>query len=96
MSDGVQLEFNIENKSSEEMQLSLMQKQIDQMCDSMGKVRRKLFSEMSEMKKLYAGLQKENEELKTMLKELKGEKTEWTYGQGDCLFDVREPQRAIG
>lgn len=92
----MQLEFNIENKSPEEMQLSLMQKQIDEMCESMGKVRRKLFSEMGEMKKLYAGLQKENEELKTMLKELKGEKTVWTYEKKDCLFDVQEYREAIG
>ncbi len=96
MSEAIQLEFNIENKSSEEMQLSLMQKQIDQMGESMGKVRRKLFSEMSEMKKLYVELQKENENLKQMLKELKNEKTEWTYGEGGCLFDVREHREAVG
>lgn len=96
MSADVQLEFNIENKSSEEMTLFLMQKQIDAMGDSMGKVRRKLFSEMSEMKKQYAELQKENQELKTILKELKNERTEWTYGQNGNLFDVREYQTAIG
>lgn len=92
----VQLEFNIEGKSSEEMQLSLMQKQIDEMSDSVGKVRRKLFAELGEMKKLYAELQKENQELKNMLKEIKNEKTEWTYEKEGCLFDVREPQRAVG
>lgn len=97
MSESVQLEFNIENKSSEEMQLLLMQKQIDQMSDSMGKVRRKLFSEMSEMKRLFSDLQRENQELKTMLKEIKNEKTQWIYGQEGCLFDVREYQEtAVG
>lgn len=91
----VQLEFNIEDKNPEEIKLSLMQKQIDQLSESMGKVRRKLFSEMGEMKKLYAELQKENEQLKIMLKELKNEKTEWNYGQDDCLFNVREYREAI-
>lgn len=86
----VQLEFNIENKDSSEMQLFQMQKQIDQVCESMGKVRRRIFSELGEMKKMYAALQKENEELKTILKDLKNEKTEWAYEQEDCLFDVRE------
>ena len=92
MNADVQLEFNIENRSPEEVQLSILQKQIDQMCESMGKVRRKLFSEMSEIKKMYAELHQENQELKTMLKELKNERTEWTYGQNGSLFDVREYQ----
>ncbi len=96
MNGSMQLEFNIENKSSEEMKLSLMQKQIDEICDSMGKVRRKLFSEMSEVKKLYTELQKENQELKSMLKEINGEKTIWTYEKKDCLFDVQEYRPAIG
>lgn len=93
---GIQLEFNIDNKSPEEVRLSQMHSQIAMMEESMGKVRRKLFSEMSEMKKLYADLKKENEELKTMLKELKNEKTEWAYGENGRLFDVREYREAIG
>lgn len=98
MNTEVQLELNIENKTSEEMQLAIMQKQIDQMCESMGKVRRKLFSELGEMKKVCSELQKENEELKSVLKELKNEKTktEWIYGQNGCLFDVREYPKAVG
>jgi SNF2 family DNA or RNA helicase len=91
----IQLEFNMENKTSEEMQLFIMQKQIDLMTESMGKVRRKLFSEMGEMRKLYAELQKENAELKTMLKEIKNEKTEWNYRQNGFLFDIQQPQRAV-
>lgn len=93
---GIQLEFNIENKSPEEMNLSLMQKQIDEMCDSMGKVRRKLFSELGEMKKVCSTLQQENEELKSIVRELKHGKTQWTYGQADRLFDVRQYQEASG
>ena len=94
MSD-LQLEFNIDKKSPEEFQIYLMQKQIDQMSDSLGKVRRRLFSEMGEMKKLYGELHKENLELKTIVKELTHEKTEWTYGQNGYLFDVQEYQRKV-
>jgi len=93
--DTIQLEFNIENKSPEELRLFLMEKQIQEMNDSMGKVRRKLFSEMGEMKKLFYELQKETYELKMMLKEIKNEKIEWTYGQNDCLFDVQEYRKAM-
>ena len=90
MGTEVQLEFNIENNTPEEVRLLIMQKQIDAMSESMGKVRRKLFSEMGELKKLYAELQRENQDLKTILKELKNERTEWAYGENGCLFDVRE------
>ena len=43
MNTAIQLKFNIENKSPEDNQLSNMQNQIDQMCESMGKVRTKTF-----------------------------------------------------
>lgn len=92
MSTAVQLEFNFDDKNPEEMQLHLMQKQIDEFCQSMDKVRRKLFSELGEMKKVCASLQKENEDLKATLKEIKHGKTQETDGQADSLFDVREYQ----
>lgn len=92
----VQLEFNIDNKSSQEMSLDAMQKQIDQMSVSMDKVRRKLFAELGEMKRLYADLQKQNEELKNILRNTSYEKTQWSYGQKGCLFDVQESERAFG
>ncbi len=92
----VQMEFNINNDSATDVKLSLMQKQIDEMHESMGKVRRKLFGEMGEMKKLYTELKAENEGLKMQLKELKNEKTEWVYTKEDCLFDVQESRQACG
>ena len=95
MSEAIQLELNIENKTPEEIRLSLMQKQIDQMGESMGKVRRKLFAEMGEMKKLYLEVQRENEELKSLLRSLKNEKTEWIYSQNGFLFDVVDSQKAV-
>ena len=92
MSD-LQLEFNIDKKSPEEFQIYLMQKQLDLMTVSMGKVRRRLFSEMGEMKKICGELHKENLELKTLVKEITHEKTQWTYGKNGYLFDVQEYQR---
>lgn len=89
-----QLELNFDGKSEDEMALFLMQKQINEMSDSMGKVRRRLFSELGEVKKVLADLKRENESLREMLKELSHENTEWTYGHGDNLFDVRQYKEA--
>lgn len=86
----IQLELNIKNESEEDVKLSAMQKQIDAMSDSMGKVRRKLFAEVSEMKKQVATLQSENQLLKDILRDLKNEKTQWSYGENGFLFDIRE------
>ena len=88
----IQLELNIENKSPEEMSLSLMQKQFDELTVSMGKVRRKIFAELGEMKKLMGLVQQENEELKSILKDATHGKTQWTYAQNGCLFDVSKHQ----
>lgn len=92
----LQLEFNIDNKSPEEIRFSLMEKQLGQMSESMGKVRRCLFAEVGQMKKLYIELQKENLELKAIVKELKNERQEWVYGQEGCLFELQEAQIAVG
>lgn len=90
MSDAIQLELNLQEKSLEEMTLISMQKQLDAMAESMGKVRRKLFGEMGEMKKLYATLFQENETLKLKLNELTQEKIEWVYQNGENLFEQKE------
>ena len=92
----IQLEFNLDNETDSEAKLSYMQKQIDDMHESMGKVRRKLFAQVGEIQKEHYALKQENVELKKTLKEMKGEKTEWIYAQGDSLFDVREYQKACG
>lgn len=92
----VQLEFNIENKTEIDMMAFLMQKQIDAMHESMGKVRKKLFSQMGELQKLCLSIQEENETIKKMLRELKNEKTHWIYAQENNLFDVREVKEAVG
>jgi archaellum component FlaC len=95
MGEAIQLELNLENKTVEELKLDLMQKQLDQMSDSMGKVRKKLFAEMGEVKKLYAQAQREAEELKILIKMIKNEKTQWTYSEGGYLFNVMESSNQL-
>lgn len=92
----IQLELNIHAESQEDFKLSCMQKQIDEICVSMGKVRRKLFAEMGEVKKLCHSLERENKELKSLLEDLKNEKVKWVYAQEGYLFNVSEHKEAVG
>ncbi len=82
----IQLELNIENESPKQTRLSQMQKQIDEMSESIGKVRRKLFSEMGELKKLCAELQNENKQLKILLKELKNERLRFKFNSNVAIY----------
>lgn len=81
----IQLEFNLDDADEYDIRLSCMQRQIDAIGESMGKVRRKLFAELGEVKKVCFMLQQENESLKGMLK---SEKVEWKYSVNDKLFEV--------
>ncbi len=58
----IQLQFNLGPAH--------MQKQIFDLECSMGKVRRKLFAEMQEVRKQYAQLLKEHEDLKLQIQEM--------------------------
>jgi hypothetical protein len=95
MSVDVQLEFNIENKSADELRAEIMQKQIDALSDSLTKVRKKLFAEVGALKKILGDVLIENEHLKDVLGKQKHDKIEWLYKtENGCLFDVRESQEA--
>lgn len=93
--ESLQLQLNIDDLSDSELKLQNMQRQIDAACSSMDKVRRKLFAEQGEWKKLVLAMQVENLELKQKLKEISGEKIEWTYQKEGCLFDVQDPLQAF-
>ncbi len=84
--NAIQLEFNIDNKSPAEMEMQYMKQLLTEMNESMGKVRRKLFAEMSEMKRICLAVQKENECLKEMIQGNK--EIEWDYNKPGYLFDV--------
>lgn len=86
----VQLEFNLKDESYEDLKISAMQQQIDAMHASMGKVRKKLFGELSELKKACFSLQIENQSLKEVVRSIKGEKTEWVYLENGFLCNAKE------
>lgn len=85
-----QLEFNITNETELELRLSEMEKHIDEMHQTMDKVRKKLFSQLDYLQKLCLELQNENRNLKTTIRELSNEEKPWIYRQDGRLFDLRE------
>lgn len=91
----IQYELNMENQSEIDVKFSNIQKQVDAACASMDKVRRKLFAENGEMKKLHQKLIIEIDDLREQLRRLQDEnkKVEWVYGEGDSLFNVRESKQ---
>jgi hypothetical protein len=82
----IQLEFDLHFVDPQDKKFILLQKQIDTMEESMGKVRRKLFAEWQSVKKLCEELKQENECLKSMILEMKSKKNEWSYGKDGSLF----------
>lgn len=87
--NAIQLEFDIESRTPEEREFYYMRKEIAAMNESMGKVRRKLFAEIGEMKKACNALHLENEALKAQLREMQNSPTSWEYCKGDRLFDTQ-------
>lgn len=63
----MQLYLNLDNVTEEEHHLAMMQRQIDELVESMGKVRRKMFAELGEVKRQVADLQEENANLRQAL-----------------------------
>ena len=92
----VPVETNIETKIQEDNPLSLMQKQFEELTESMTKVRKKLFGELGEMKKTFVVIQKENEDLKSMLEEFRHVQIHRTDRQECGFFDVSKHQEATG
>ena len=95
MENTIQLEFNLENLPPEQLTLSIMQNQLHVLNESMGKVRRKLFAELGEVKRLYLQMKTENDELKSKIHLLGHAKTEWLYQTNDSLFEMCD-QHASG
>ena len=82
----IQLEFDLDDTENQE--IFVIQKQIDQLNLSLGKARRKLFAEMSELKKLYNCVLEENQILKKLVEDLKKHKTKWQYFENETLFKI--------
>lgn len=85
----LQLTLPFDEKDPVDLRLHQMQEQIDLMNQSMGKVRKRLFFELCEIKKRCDTLIHENQELKQQLQTLKDQKTEWIYGTSDYLFELK-------
>lgn len=86
------MEAQSESKLCKDMHFIIMKLEFEQLCDSMGKVRRRLFSELGEVKKMCTGLQLENQQLKTIIQEIRDDKA-WTDGPECSVVDVREHQK---
>jgi len=86
----IQLDLNLECKSAEQLRFDIMQAQIDAMHESMGKVRRKLFAEMTAVKRICEELQRENATLKASVNDQAISKVEWIYGRPGSLFEIQE------
>ena len=81
----IQLEFNLDDKDPADLELYVIQKQIDNISESMGKMRRRLFAEMGELKKIVGLLQKENAFLRS-----KVDNPEFEYDVEGKLFDIKQ------
>ena len=84
----IQLEFDLNNDAGKNPELLSLRQEMEAMKNSVGKVRRKMFAELGEMKKTYFALYVEAEKMKDDLRKLKQEKTDWIYKEGEYLFQI--------
>lgn len=87
MSD-TQLDLNIDNLSQDQIAFNELKKKVEDLSESQGKVRKKLFAEVGELKKKNKLLEEEIERLKLIIDPPK--KSEFEYITDDSLFEVKE------
>jgi len=80
----VQLKLNLDNLDKTDLRIREMEERFNALSDSMGKVRRRMFQELGEVKKMVAFLQAENSELKAAIRQ----KLEYEYLKDDYLVRV--------
>lgn len=83
-----QLELNIDNLSQEQIDFNALKKQVEEIALSAGKVRKKLFAEVGDLKKKNKILEEEIERLKLIIDPPK--RAEFEYITDDSLFEIRE------
>ncbi len=86
--NAIQLEFNIDDMPEEDFRLKNLEKHINDTIDMLKRTDRRLFAEMSTMKKTISELTIQNQNLKHQINGLTNAKKEWIYAQGDNLFDI--------
>jgi hypothetical protein len=83
----IQLEFDIENKCDVERKIDYMEKHIAALDNSLTSVRKRLFAEVNQLRKMCDKLNRENHDLRY---KIVGEKIEWNYESDEVLFEVVE------
>lgn len=84
--DALQLEFPSIGRSQEVLSLACLQAWVESNEVSMGKMRRRLFAEVGELKKENLEMKQELEHLKKKMREITGEQQQWVYKQEEFLF----------
>ncbi len=86
--NALQLEFNLDNLSPDDLRFENLQKQLDTMLESQHKIRKKLFAKVGVLEKKVAELEEIN-------KKLAGESNavNFNYEEKNCLFSVTETEK---
>jgi len=81
-----QLEFDLFTEESIDCRLDTIHRQVNELSDSCGKVRRKLFGELGSLKKICKLLLEDNLAMRKAIAELDGKVGEWAYCDNEELF----------
>lgn len=91
----IQMELNLDNKSDIELKVDELKVELANTKESLRKIQKKLFGEMSLLRKVCLTQQKEIQELRDERQDNKYQKpVTWIYEKGDCLF-VEETHQEV-
>lgn len=91
----IQMELNLDNKSDIELKVDELKVELANTKESLRKIQKKLFGEMSLLRKVCLTQQKEIQELRDERQDNKHQKpVTWIYEKGDCLFVEENHQQA--
>ena len=83
-----QLDLNIDNLTQSQIEFNELKKKVEEIAESAGKVRKKLFAEVTELKKKNKILEDEIERIKLIIDPPK--RAEFEYITEDSLFEIKE------
>lgn len=92
--NAIQLEFPIKDETDVEIKINYVQKENALLRESLRKIQKRLFAEVSDLRKLCIMEMQEKEELKSLVRKMINEKAEWLYGEANCLFYERKDKTA--
>lgn len=82
----MQLEFSFFKEDEDD--ISHLHSRVDEVSDSLSKVRKRLFAEISSLKKLCKELMQENLDMRAAIDKLSGKEAALTYLEDGCLFKM--------